>query len=235
MKEIRTCIEKSLTPALSHGRGSNKVLSTKKLTPSQREIISNTNIDIVAYNAISVEKLPFISSSIIENAIVTSQHTAKILIKSKAQLNNVFCVGEKTALLLVKNNYNIVETAKNASVLAEIIAKKHKKDSFVFFCGNKRRKELPRILSENKVSFTEEILYNTTLNLQKFQESFEGVLFFSPSGVESYIQVNSLENAIAFCIGNTTANEARKYTSKIVISNPSSVENVLLKLQEYFS
>jgi uroporphyrinogen-III synthase len=211
-----------------------KVLSTKKLTPFQREIISNTNISIVAYDAISIEKLPFTNEVVIENAIVTSQNSAKTLIKSIAQLKNVFCVGEKTAALLIENNYNVVKTAKNASELAVFIVKTHKNDSFVFFCGNKRRDELPRILSENKVEFTEEILYKTTLVSQKFDKKFNAILFFSPSGVESFVQENSLKNSVVFCIGNTTAYEAKKHTSNIVVASQATIEYTIDGLIRYF-
>ena len=213
---------------------SYKVLSTKKLTPSQREIIHNSNINLVEYNAISIDTLPFESIDEIENTIVTSQNTARILIASKAQLKNVFCVGKKTAALLIENNYNVVEIAKNASELAEFIVEKHKNDSFVFFCGNKRRDELPRILSENKVEFTEEILYKTTLISQKLDEKFEGILFFSPSGVESFVQENSLENSVVFCIGNTTAHEAKKHTSNIIVASQATIESTIDGLIRYF-
>lgn len=213
---------------------SYKVLSTKKLTPSQREIISNTTINIVEYDAISIEKLPFTNELFAENAIVTSQNTARILIASKAQLKNVFCVGKKTAALLIENRYNVVKISKNASELASFIVEKHKKDSFMFFCGDKRREELPGALTENRINFTEEILYKTTLSLQGFEAKFDAVLFFSPSGVDSYIQENSLENSVAFCIGNTTANEAKKYTSDIVVSSQATIESTIDELNGYF-
>jgi len=211
-----------------------KVLSTKKLTLSQREIILNTNIDVVEYNAISIEKRSFTNKVVVDNAIVTSQNTARMLIKSKAKICNVFCVGEKTALLLVENGYNIVEVSKNASDLAAFIVKNYKNEPVVFFCGDKRRNELPDALSQNKISFTEEILYNTTLNFQKFEEDFKAVLFYSPSGVQSYTQVNSLKNIMAFCIGSTTANEAIKYTSEIVIAAQTTIESVVDEVVCYF-
>lgn len=213
---------------------SYKVLSTKKLTPSQREIIHNSNINLVEYNAISIDALLFESIDEIENIIVTSQNTVRILIASKAQLKNVFCVGKKTAALLIENNFNVVKISKNASELANFIVEKHKNDSFMFFCGDKRRKELPGVLTKNRINFTEEILYKTTLNSQKFEVKFDAILFFSPSGVDSYIQENSLENSVAFCIGNTTANEAKKYISNIVVSSQATIESTIDELNSYF-
>jgi len=213
-----------------------RVLSTKKLSSEQQELLGGTNIVLKQYNAISIEKLPLVNNgTVIENAIVTSQNSAKILIESKTQIKYVFCVGEKTTSLLVENGYSVINSAKNASNLAEFIIKSHKNDSFVFFCGNKRREELPSVLSKNNICFTEEILYRTTLNPNTFEDVFDAILFFSPSGVESYIQENSLENSVAFCIGNTTENEAKKYTSNIIVSNGSSIENVLAQVQKYYS
>ena len=211
-----------------------KVLSTKKLSATQQELLHNANISLKEYNAISIDVLPFKSANEIENAIVTSQNTARILIESKAQLKKVFCVGEKTTNLLIGNDFFVSKTAKNALELAQFIVKNHKNDSFLFFCGNKRRCELPENLTKNNVSFTEEILYNTTLNAQKFEAEFEGILFFSPSGIESYIQENSLENSVAFCIGNTTANEAKKYTSNIVVAPQATIESTIEELIRYF-
>jgi len=212
-----------------------KVLSTKKLTSSQREIIRNTNIDLVEYNAISVEKQAVKITEKIENAIITSQNAAQIIIESKIPINKVFCVGNKTTALLIENGYVVSKTAKNALELAQFIVKNHKNDSFVFFCGDKRRAELSNMLLESKIGLTEEILYKTTLNLQKFEEKFDGILFFSPSGVQSYVQENSTENSIAFCIGSTTAKEVKKHTSNIIISKISSVENVLIQVQNIFA
>jgi len=212
-----------------------KVLSTKKLSATQQELFHNVNISLKEYNAILTEELPFKSVGEIENAIVTSQTTARILIRSKASIKKVFCVGEKTASMMTKSGYKVVEISKKASVLAEFIVKKHKNDSFLFFCGKRRRDELPKVLLENKINFTEEILYQTNLNSQEFKENFDGVLFFSPSGVESYMQENSLENSIAFCIGETTAAVIKEEAIRIIISDKSSIESVFSKLKEYYS
>lgn len=213
---------------------SYKVLSTKKLTPPQHELLLETNIFLQEYNAISIHKLSVKEINTIDNAIVTSQNSAKILIESKAQLKNVFCVGEKTSALFLKKGYNVVKIAKNATELADFIVKNTKKESFVFYCGNKRRDELPSVLSENKIIFTEKILYKTVLNPQKIETKFDAVLFFSPSGVESYVQQNSLENRVAFCIGKTTANEAKKYTASIVVAQQSTIENTITTAIDYF-
>lgn len=222
-------IENSLTP----GRGRYKILSTKKLSQQQIELFED-KFQVEMYNAISIEKLPFEHLHQIENAIVTSQNSAQILIDSFTHIKNVFCVGDKTSNLLRENNYNVVKTTNNASDLANFIVKKRKNDTFVFFCGNLRRNELPEILSENQVDFTEITLYKTHQNQQLFNTNFEGVLFFSPSGVKSYIQENVLTNSVAFCIGNTTAKEAKKHASEVVTASRPTIENTIKTLNGYF-
>ena len=53
------------------------------------------------------------------------------------------------------------------------------------------------------------------------------MLFFSPSGVESYTLKNDLNDVTAFCIGKTTAAAAKKYTDSIVIAKETTIESVL--------
>jgi uroporphyrinogen-III synthase len=211
-----------------------KVLSTKKLSSEQIELFKNTQIDIEVYSTISIDKIAFKYDYQIENGIVTSQNAARIIIDTNTQIKKVFCVGEKTTVLLQEHGYNVAKTSKNALSLADFIVKNHKKDSFLFFCGNLRRNELPSLLTENAISFSEKIVYKTTLNSQTFNEIFDGILFFSPSGVQSFVQENSLTNSIVFCIGNTTANEAKKHTSNIVISDQSTIEDTIAASIHYF-
>lgn len=178
--------------------------------------------------------MPLSTITITDNIIVTSQISAKLLIQSKAQVNNVCCVGEKTSRLLIENNYNVVKSAKNASVLADFIIKYRKNDTFLFLCGNLRRDELPKKLNENSINLIEKIVYKTHLKTQRFTENFDGVLFFSPSGVESYVQENSLDKTVAFCIGETTAQEARKHTSNTIVATQATIEETILKAISYF-
>jgi uroporphyrinogen-III synthase len=211
-----------------------KVLSTKKLSSHQLGLFNNTSINIETYNAVSIEKQAFKNDGQIENALVTSQNSARLINEANTQIKNVFCVGEKTSILLQENNYNVVKTAKNACELADFIIKNNKNDSFVFFCGNIRRDELPDLLAENRIDFSEKIIYKTSLNFQVFNNKFDGVLFFSPSGVQSYIQENSLKNSVVFCIGNTTASEAKKYASNVIVADQSTIENTIALAIHYF-
>lgn len=210
------------------------ILATKNLTLAQQKQLSDFGIGLKMYNAISIKPLPFESSNFVDSAIVTSQNTARILCNSKIVIKQIFCVGSKTEKMLVNNGYTVVKMAESGQELANYITENNKSTSFVFFCGKKRRDEIPNTLLENAINFEEILLYDTELITQKFNQKFDGILFFSPSAVQSYTTQNSLTKTVAFCIGNTTANEARKHTSNIVVAPKATIESTIATLISFF-
>ena len=67
----------------------------------------------------------------------------------------IYCIGNATRLLIEKlfAGATIIATADNATALAEkIIADKHLNKPLYFFCGDKRRDELPQLLLKNNIS-----------------------------------------------------------------------------------
>lgn len=204
------------------------VLSTKKLLPNQKKTILDSGIALVEYNAIKIEFLKTIKADKpIKNAIITSQNAVKYLLKNKITIQNCFCVGKKTKALLEKNHYQVQEVANYGKGLAQIVTQKYKEETFTFFCGNIRSEEIPKVLKENNIHFEEIVVYKTTLQPKKFKQPFDGILFFSPSAIQSFRMKNKLENGTAFCIGISTAEEAKKYTKNIIIANTPSIESVL--------
>lgn len=210
------------------------ILSTKKLSAVQKELLLNAGLGFVEYGAIAIELLEINIEHTIQNAIFTSKNAVKAIQNSGMIISNCFCVGDNTKKLLQENDLNVLETAQNASDLAKIITKKYKNNSFLFFCGNLRRDELPNLLEQNNVDVKEQIVYKTHLKSNKFNRMFDGILFFSPSGIQSYVSENKIGESILFCIGNTTASEARKYTNNIIVANKPTVENVIVQAVKYF-
>lgn len=204
------------------------VLSTKKLSFSQRELLLNAGVSLVEYNAIKIGFIDFIAPSKIENAIITSQNSVSAIQKANIKIRNCYCVGEKTKALLEKNGQKVIKMTEYASELAPYLVENHKNDYFYFFCGNIRSDVIPSALNENNVSFEEIKVYNTSLQPKKIERQFDAIMFFSPSGVRSYFQENKTE-ALAVCIGTTTASEAKNYTDHVVVSNATIVESVIAK------
>ncbi|WP_299258910.1 uroporphyrinogen-III synthase [uncultured Aquimarina sp.] len=210
------------------------ILSTKKLATAQKELLLNSGIGFVEYNAIEIELLDIEFNRDIACAIFTSKNAVKAIHNSDLNIENCFCVGANTKKFLEKNGQKVVEMAQNASELGKIIAKNYKNEQFYFFCGNLRRDELPLILKENKIKMEEVMVYKTHIKSKKFDRKFDGILFFSPSGIQSYISNNIMDTSTAFCIGNTTASEAKNYTNNIIVANKPTVENVIVQAVKYF-
>ncbi len=217
----------------------SSILSTRLLSPSQKELLLNAKQNFVDYSAISIEYLTFKIDEEFNNYIFTSQNGVKAFLKSihhpDIYTKNVFCVGEKTKLLLEENNLKVLETAENTSKLSKIIVEKYKNSSFFILSGNLRRPELSEAFKINNVRYKEVICYNTTLNYKRFDSTFDGILFFSPSGVLSFTKENSLTTSWAFCIGETTGEEAKKHTDQVVIANKPTIENVLVQAIKHFN
>ncbi|MFT4832687.1 MAG: uroporphyrinogen-III synthase [Psychroserpens sp.] len=218
------------------------ILSTKILSLAQKERLLNAGIAVVSYDAIKIQHIPFAMDGDIQNLIFTSQNAVSAFLQNLEHQKSVeksqfscFCVGEKTASLLEENNLKVEELANYGADLADIIIKNYKNEYFLFLCGNLRRDELPDRLQENNINFKEITVYATQLYPKVFDRHFDGVLFFSPTGVESYTNSNTLGNCTAFCIGTTTAAAIKPLSDNIVIANKPTVENVLIQVIKTFN
>ncbi|UWX55097.1 uroporphyrinogen-III synthase [Maribacter litopenaei] len=64
-------------------------------------------------------------------------------------------------------------------------------------------------------------------------ETVEGILFYSPSTIESYLLKNK-PNQVAYCIGETTAKEARKHFKEVKVANIPDMESVIDLVNESY-
>ena len=214
------------------------VLSTKVLSPAQKELFLNSGIGLVTYAALEIEYLPVKIPQDFTHLIFTSKNGVIGFLESvgKADIKKYtcFCVGSKTKHYLEENGLVVGKTAENALELANYLSNHHENESFLFFSGNMRRPDLPEVLLNNNVRYKEITTYQSHLKPKKFVRLFDGILFFSPSGIKSYMHANNLGDSVIFCIGNTTAEEAKKHTNNIIVANRPTVENVLVQAIKYF-
>lgn len=209
------------------------ILSTKKLSSSQKKMFENANISLIEYDAIEINYLKFKFPKKISNGIFTSQNAVKAFFNHHnsniSEMGKIFCVGEKTKAVLIKNNQKVAKMMQNASELAKFIANEYKNESFYFFCGSLRRDEIPATLKKENMTLFEVKTYETVLKKKVIHQKWDGILFFSPSGIQSFSAQNDIDNRLAFCIGKTTASEAKKHTSSVFEANKTTVESVIEK------
>ncbi|RKS26461.1 uroporphyrinogen-III synthase [Flavobacterium endophyticum] len=216
-----------------------RILSTKKLLPNQKQFLLNANFSVIEADFIEIVRKDFELEGSFENMIFTSQNAVKSFLKNEKAKGlkdkKVFCVGIKTRTLLEENGYKVAVSREYASELSEVIVHDFQKESFVFFSGNLRRETLPETLKKSDIVLQEIEVYETKLTPQKINSPADALLFFSPSGVQSYLKDNKIENQNCFCIGTTTAAALEKITDKIIIAKQQTVENVIIQAINYYN
>lgn len=212
--------------------------------------------DAAATQGVAVDVVPFIQVSVVADkdirlhvaalchmhvvAVFTSANAVKAIgdiVFNADPAWSIYCMGHATKHAVLENFDNAVikATAKDAAALAEAIAEEME-DEVVFFCGDKRLDTLPRVLEHNNVAVQELVVYSTEETPTEVSAVYDGMLFFSPSAVESFFSVNTLDAAcVVFAIGNTTAGAVRQECdNKIVVSSIPSKERVVTEAVAYF-
>jgi len=209
------------------------ILSTKKLSFSQREHLLNAGLSVVDYNFIKTEEIAFELPNMVENAVFSSQNGVNAVLSKNIKIENAYCVGRRTEKLVLGEGITIQYVGENAKELGEFIIKKASDKIFHYFCAKDRLDILPNALLGENIQLIEIPVYKTTYTSKEYKQIFDGVLFFSPSGVESFFRVNK-EPEHSFCIGNTTAKTLKKYTKHYTVASQTTVENVLIKAIKHF-
>ncbi len=216
-----------------------KILATKKLTYTQRQDLLDAGLTITDVDFIGTNFKDVSLKDIKGNLIFTSQNGFKSFLEnkdSKALKNRkVFCVGRKTSEIIAKEGFKVVASADYAEQLSKIIIDKHSKEDFTFLSGNLRRDVLPNTLTAAGVKFTEIEVYETVHVPHKVNPDVNAILFFSPSGVESFLKKNTVGTATCFCIGATNAASLKGMTEDIVVAGKPSVESVISKCISHYS
>ncbi len=220
-----------------------RILSTKVLLSHQKQFLTDVGIEVLESNFIEVETKNFELKGIKNNLIFTSQNAVRSFLthpqfeenKSDLQLKKAFCVGVKSKTILTDAGFEVIAYADYASDLTEIICLIYANSSYTFFSGNLRKETLPLALKNTGIEFNEIEVYETQFKPHKIKETVDAILFFSPSGVESYLKDNPIKKELCFCIGETTAEALENnHIKNIIIAEHPSVENVITEVKEYY-
>ncbi len=212
------------------------ILSTKVLTIDQKQVFSN-HLSVLYKDFISIQLLDFkLSLQKTEAIVFTSQNAVKAVSRKTSTIENmILCVGKKTAQLIEKHFSKKPCLIENSAdeLAKQIIQKNYRK--ILFFNGNLRRETLPFLLKSKNIDLKEVTVYNTTLTPHVLTHDFKGILFFSPSGVESYLRKNQFsKNTTIFAIGNTTANSIIQNGGKCIVSKKPTIESLIEAVNQYF-
>lgn len=138
------------------------------------------------------------------------------LLQLKRKQYRIYCLSEGTQKLVSTSGFTVAGIATNSALLADQILNDKNINSVTFVCGNLRRDELTNKLKTGGVTVNEIVAYKTELTPLAITSSINGVLFFSPSGVDSFLSENRVGSAVAFCLGKTTGEHAQEMGFKTI-------------------
>ena len=218
-----------------------RLLSTKILSQGFKDRLLTHSFSLVEKSFIKISPIQNLKLADSNQAIIfSSQNAVKIAldnseIKSLVDQKPIYCIGKKTALLLVKNGQKVVKIAQNSSDLALFIQKNYQNESFSFFCGKSRVKDLEHVLSVNDIPIQPIEIYETLPQPHIVKGHFEGIIFFSPSGVKGYAINNGFEDTHCFCLGSTTAKAVREFTPKLTIAKTPDELQLFCSITKHFN
>jgi hydroxymethylbilane synthase len=230
---------KRLMDTIKHSYRKTNVYSTKSFTEDQRLLFhEKVKVESSDFIKISLNRIhPRFLKNEIKNVVITSKNSVESLTTNysaiELQFKNIYCVGRRTKRLVENKIGKVTHSEKNAKKLAEYLVEYMEGAEVTYFCSDIRLDALPTILTENNIKVNEIEAYQTKYDGIKVDDSVEAVMFYSPSTVESFVKKNKGE-IIAFCIGETTAKEAKKHFNDVRIAKVPTVESVIELVNEHY-
>ena len=216
------------------------IYSTKTLTTDQRLLFNEKVVaessDFIKFSLNRIK--PQIVRNPIENVIIANKNSVEALLQNfsavELQFKNIYCVGRRTKRLVEKRIGPVKHTEKNEKELAEYLVGYIEGTEATYFCSDLYEDDISTILSDQNIKVNEVEAYQTKYDAESVKESVEGIIFYSPLTVQSYLKEND-PNKIAFCINETTAAEAKKKFEDVRIAKLPTVESIIELVNEHFA
>lgn len=223
-----------------------RILFTTQLSEQRRTELENGKFLIESEPFITFEYLmPALWRSDVPEKVDAWIFTSKKAVKavSPAILDfelprHIFAVGAKTGEKLEELGLKVsIPEEYTAKALAAMM-QQLELQNVVYFCGNLKAANWNRLLGD-EVNLTSIEVYNTKLTSHKMSDldDFDGVVFMSPSAVESFSEQNTISNEMqVFCIGPTTGEAAQEAgINNTIIPEYSTIDSLMESIQLFYS
>jgi uroporphyrinogen-III synthase len=220
------------------------IVSTRKLSSEKLPELYNMGWKFLCHDFISkVIHIPenLNPQAISKHIVLTSITGVKSFLQLTGQLNlnvtdySVYCISRGTNKYAEASGLLVKATAPSASALADEILKEVAVTEVTHISSNVRRDELSDKLAAAGVHVHEIATYRTEFTPMVIATAYDGIIFFSPSAIDSFLSRNSLEPVPCFCIGATTGNHARqKGYQNIYLAEAPSEDFLLKTIIEYY-
>lgn len=223
---------KTLIGTTAIDNGPTTIFSSKLLSRGQKDLFNNAlkveSSDFIKTAANRIK--PVFLKATHKNVVITSKNGVEALLNNcpaeDLNFETIYCVGRRTKRLIEQKIGPVKHSEKNAKALAKYLVEFIEGSEVTYFCSDIRMDDLPTILEESNIKVQEIEAYSTKLEAPKLEKSIEGVMFYSPSTIQSFLQKNTPE-CIAYCIGESTAKEAKKYFKDVRVAKIPTVESVI--------
>lgn len=171
-----------------------------------------------------------------EKAVLALQHSKQTLPLGA----HILVVGCKSKTRLEKMGYCIKHMESSARELAEWMLRFLPAQKIIHLCSDKALDIFSEKLGEGEGwKYSQKIVYKTKELCPLLEQKFDALVFFSPSGVRSFLQKNTLEVAAIFSLGESTSQEIEKHVSgaRIFTSQKNTFSDILHLIerkQRYF-
>ncbi|UOQ47275.1 uroporphyrinogen-III synthase [Gracilibacillus caseinilyticus] len=161
----------------------------------------------------------------------------------------IAAVGEKTAQLLEELGYPVdfIPSIFDGSTMVHEFHQLVSSPHIALLCGSNARREIPKQLQRQGLSFEKIVIYRTIKNkeviplLQEKATEMDAVFFTSPSTVKAFHEFlpaslleQVKEKATAVAIGTTTSEALEKYAFRhIIYPETFTIENMVATYIEY--
>ncbi len=212
------------------------IVSTRKLTSHEDAELQAAGWTLTCYDFISkVIDIPsdLNQQSVHKHVVFTSKMGVKAFLQIAEQLHldctnyTVYCISHRTRECALASGLNIKASAPNASALADEILRDEKVNAVTHVCSHRRRNELSEKLNKAGVAVQDVMAYRTEFTPVVVDQSYDAILFFSPSAVDSFLTLNPVQQVPCFCIGQTTAAHARQRGYKYINISDAPAEEAL--------
>jgi hydroxymethylbilane synthase len=210
-----------------------RIFSTKVLSIKQTEILSS-DIQVDMDDFVKIKNIRIKASvfnKTIDNVLFTSPDAVTSILNNfspaEFDFNHIYCAGRKTKRLIEKYIGKVTHFESSMEKISTYLISDIQSGKITYFTGTDADKGITEELFENTIKIEVIECYRTVLSPKKIDSKYTGVLFFDTRAIESFLMENSADDFTAFCIGESTAAEAKKHFKEVVTAKIPTVDSIL--------
>ncbi|MES2618924.1 MAG: uroporphyrinogen-III synthase [Bacteroidota bacterium] len=215
-----------------------KVLSTKQLETNAIASAHDLQLDLTCLNFIEIKGVDYHNEALnfndYDTVVFTSSNAVDFFIVSQIQIDilktkKIASLEGSSKATLAKYGLAPIATAADSKQLADILQHSSDVKSVLHPCGSLALDTLQHTLETADIQYKGLVVYETILQPQQLTETYDFILFYSPSGVNSFFSQNKLSpSTVCCCIGTTTAAALKEKEPQAMILIPEKPNPVAM-------